>query len=1164
MVVIAVVVFGWVSLQQLPVNLMPEIRYPTMTVRTAWDGAAPEEVEDELTDRIEEMLRTVEGVIGISSVSRAGSSDVILQLEWDTDLDFASQRVRERIGYLTFPEGAERPLILRYDPTLDPIVRVAVTGDAPLPELRRYAEDELKPALERVEGVALVRVTGGAEEIVRVEVDERRLQAFDLELEAVSERLQRENVNIAGGRLLEGEVEYLVRTLNEFTDVDEIGELVIAMRDGAAVRLRDIATVQRTTRDRDVITRVDGAESVEVAIFKEADANLVSVAEAAMRRIFGASGAPATEVVEGSGDAAPSDGNTASVGLSGDLPEGVSIVVMSDQSTFIREAIREVTSTAVFGGLCAVVVLLLFLRNLYATMIIGLAIPLSVVATFAPLRSLDVSLNLMSLGGLALGIGMLVDNAVVVLESIVRCQEEGDDGYSAAVRGTREVGGAVVASTLTTVAVFLPIVFVEGVAGQMFGDLAMAVVLSLLASLVFALFFVPMLAVMPTRVATELAAQRGRFHYRPLTAPASLLRWRDDMRWLGHRIASAGVVGRIVFVLLAPVIFVWSTARALVVLVLDVAFARLALGVVLAVLWLLRWPLMALAIVWRVVSVTVLGAFAAGLRGLEQAYRLMLRGALRARPLVVIGAGAVVWVAVSAASNLGMQLVPELHQGEYTAALRLPVGTRLPETTAAAVRVESHLRDALPGARVSSVIGTRDDDVDAREQGEHVAEITVVLPPGGALAEREEIAMDAARAAMDAVPDVTYDLRRPTLFSLSAPVTVEVHGHRLDALERTAERVVGELSGIEGLRDVRSSMSTGYPEVRVVFDREHLSALGLDVRAVAEEVRRKVQGTVVTELRDGGETLDVEVRLREADVSAIGDLRALTVAQAAGAVQMTEMFDVGAQVGPRTARVGSAGVPLSVVADVVVTQGPAEIRHVEGQRAAVVTAGTSLLDVSGVTRELSQRVERLDVEPGQALFVTGQAEEMDAARRSLGLALALAVFLVYVVMASKFESFLGPLVIVLTIPLAAVGVVAVLWWTATPISVVVFIGLIVLAGIVVNNAIVLVDYILQLRRRGLARHEAIITACAVRLRPVLITAATTVLGLLPMALSAGEGAEIRRPLAWVVTSGLLSSTVLTLLVVPVVYDLLVEPFSAWRAVEEPDTTAHEDDRVVGP
>ncbi len=309
------------------------------------------------------------------------------------------------------------------------------------------------------------------------------------------------------------------------------------------------------------------------------------------------------------------------------------------------------TSTAVFGGLCAVVVLLLFLRNLYATMIIGLAIPLSVVATFAPLRSLDVSLNLMSLGGLALGIGMLVDNAVVVLESIVRCQEEGDDGYSAAVRGTREVGGAVVASTLTTVAVFLPIVFVEGVAGQMFGDLAMAVVLSLLASLVFALFFVPMLAVMPTRVATELAAQRGRFHYRPLTAPASLLRWRDDMRWLGHRIASAGVVGRIVFVLLAPVIFVWSTARALVVLVLDVAFARLALGVVLAVLWLLRWPLMALAIVWRVVSVTVLGAFAAGLRGLEQAYRLMLRGALRARPLVVIGAGAVVWVAVSAASS---------------------------------------------------------------------------------------------------------------------------------------------------------------------------------------------------------------------------------------------------------------------------------------------------------------------------------------------------------------------------------------------------------------------------------------------------------------------------------------------------------------------------------
>ena len=1140
MVVAAVVVFGWVSLGQMPVDLMPELSYPSVTVRTEYAGAAPEEVEDAITEPIEEYLGTVEGLVGMRSVSRAGSSDVIFRFAWDTDLDIAIQKVRERLAFLEFPDGADPPLILRYDPSLDPIVELAVVGgDMSAAQLRTYVVEEVERSLEQLEGVAMVRVTGGEERVVSVALNESRLEAYAIDVESVVERLRTENVNVAGGRLYEGEIEYLVRTVNEFATTDDIEAVVVALRGNVPVRLSDVATVTRESRERDVLTRIDGRPSVEIAIFKDADANVVAVADAVRRRIHGA---PQSEdrverPSEGSGEADESsdsegsgEGDEAgpvrmgSAPLASLAPEGGEILTLTDQSTYIEAAIDEVTRTAQLGGLCAVFVLFLFLRSPFATFVIGTAIPLSVIATFAPMRLMGVSINIMSLGGIALGIGMLVDNAIVVLESIVRCREEGDPPVDAAVRGTREVAGAVTASTLTTVAVFFPIVFVEGIAGQLFGDLGIAVVLSLLASLVFALLFVPMMAVLPARIDLDavsvggLARRLARLEAW-FTVREDAVRIRDTLRRAKWR------------AIYAVPVFAYCLARFLVSGALE-AVARLVFGAMVlvagalayiaaGVAWLLKWML------WL-----PLRGFDLALTAVTAVYRAILGAALRGRLVVIALAALSMFWALQTWPTLGTQLIPSLQQGVFMAELRLPVGTALDETEAALERVEDRLADHPDLDRVAVFIGRDDDDLEASEQGEHTAEMTVVVANAGDDIEAESRAVDAIRDAVSLEPAMQFEITRPTLLSLADPIEVEVRGDRLDALRVSAVAVEDAVRRTPGITDVRSQAREGFPEVRVRFDRERLAAYGLDVRAVAETVRAKVLGEVATELRTGERSIDVEVAIDRSQVSDVAALRELVVA----------FVDVGSAT--------PGGLPLGLeqterrpirldsVATVSVERGPAEIRHVDGQRAAVIRASSSIVDLSRTVDSLSASLVDVPLREGQVIVVGGQSDEMKAARQSLAFALALAIFLVYVVMASNFESLLGPLVILLTIPLALVGVVGALSWSSTPVSVVVLIGIIVLAGIVVNNAIVLVDYILTLRRRGQPKREAVIDACTVRLRPVLITAATTVLGLLPMAIGMGEGAEIRRPLAWVVIAGLAVGTVLTLLVIPVVYDLV--------------------------
>ena len=516
MVVLAIAVFGYVSYQQLPLNMMPDISYPTLTIRTDYPDTAPEEVENLISRSIEQRLGVVSNLVSITSISRAGISDVILEFGWGTDMNDAVQTVRENLDRLQLPRGVNRPLILRYDPTQDPIMRLGLYGGEDLFSLRLIAEEEIKQELEALQGVAAARVSGGLEEEIRVEISEAQLSILGLGINDINRRLREENVNLAGGSLLDGQTQYLVRTLNEFTKLQDISDLVVGERNGVEIRVKDVGTVLGTNKEREIITRVNGVESVEIEIYKEADANIVATAQRVRNRLFGTPEQHAYVDRLERGDV-----ELKSTGKRKDqvrqfvqlkemtsfvtygFPKGVDLELLSDQSTFIKNSIDEVKQTAVIGGILAILVLYIFLRNPTHTAIVGLAIPISVVATFAPMNIFGVSLNIMSLGGLALGIGMLVDNSIVVLESIYRCREEGDDLVTATVRGTGDVGGAVFASTLTTVAVFFPIVFVEGVAGQIFGDMAMTVVFALLASLGVALFFIPMLASRRVNLETE-------------------------------------------------------------------------------------------------------------------------------------------------------------------------------------------------------------------------------------------------------------------------------------------------------------------------------------------------------------------------------------------------------------------------------------------------------------------------------------------------------------------------------------------------------------------------------------------------------------------------------------------------------------------------------------
>ena len=1111
MFVVAVILFGVVSLDRLALNLLPDISYPSLTIQTDYEDAAPEEVESLVTRPIEEAVGVVAGLTRLSSVSRSGQSEVVLEFTWDMNMDLASMDVREKLDLIDLPRDVDKPTLLRFDPSYDPIMRLQLYGELSLSRLRYLAEKEVKQGLQSTEGVAAVKVIGGREEQIRIELDEQQLAELGVPITEVTEVLRQENLNQASGSLYDLDSNYLVRMLNEFRSVEEIERIIIRDQQGRKIVLGEVARVWRGAKDRDVIARLNGEESVELAVYKEGDANTVTVSEAVHQKLKDLT-----------------SGKT--------FPKGVEYQVVFDQATFISQAVKNVLMAAVLGGLLATMILFVFLRDLRSTVIIGLSIPISIMAAFALMYQTGITLNIMSLGGVALGVGMLVDNSIVVLESVHRHKQRGGRLQEAVYRGTQEVGLAVSASTLTTVAVFVPLVFVEGIAGQLFKDQALTITYSLLASLLVAITFIPM--VLGLRVNPRAFEKSPESLVNPVDessgapAPSTLQRGSRFVARTGQ------TVGRFLFEDLVQVVL--GDLRRL-----FRATGRLVL----------------------VAINPLLDRFESRFEALKRVYPRALSWSLDNKVWVFTLAVALVGVAAAAYQQVGAELIPPLTQGEFSFEVRLPEGRPIEQTDRVIRDVEPRVQAIPEVATVfSSVGGSNKNQFAQGALEENIGQLYVVMKDRrDKQAERSTI--NRIRQELGRHPDLTYTFSRPTLFSFKTPIEVEIYAFDLEGQRKAADLVAARLARMEGLSDIQTTTELGYPEIQIRFQRQRLSRLGLDESQIANTLRNKIRGEVASRYREEDKQIDILVRAEESHRDTIADIKNLVinnVSSAGLAQQGTGFGNQNSQqnVGLNTARRGEVAdqdglrdssdrtqqqsrgpripIRLDAVADVTIARGPAEIRRIRSQRAAVVSANLTGGDLNSVTQEIRAELQQLrgEMPANTVIALGGQNEEFESSYRSLLMAIGLAVFLVYLVMASQFESFVHPFVIMFSVPLGLVGVILALFLTMTNVSVMVLLGVIILAGIVVNNAIVLIDYTNRLRQQGLPRREALLQAGQVRLRPIVMTTLTTVLGLIPMSLGWGEGAEVRTPMAITVIGGLLFSTVLTLVFIPVVYELV--------------------------
>lgn len=1126
MMTLTLVLFGLISLGSLKVNLLPDLSYPTLTVRTDYEGAAPAEVETLISQPAEEALGVVKGLRKLKSISRTGQSDVVLEFAWGTDMDQASLDVRDKMETLQFPLDAKPPVLLRFNPSTQPIMRLALSPKRQpgsqeesirqLIELRRFADDDLKRKLEPVDGVAAVKVGGGLEDEVQVDIDQRKLAQYGLSLESVINRLAQENVNVSGGRLEEGSQRYLVRTVNQFATVEEMANMLLTTRTAGAssnasteqalrlaaasgdarvmaalsqgggntqsgaspLRLRDVATVRQGYKEREAIIRLNGREAVELAIYKEGDANTVSTADALEAKLKS---------------------------IREKLPADIELTTIEDQSKFIRNAIHDVKLDGVIGGILSVLIIFLFLRDGWSTFVISLSLPVSIIATFFFMGQLGLSLNVMSLGGLALATGLVVDDSIVVLESIAKARERGLGILDAAIAGTREVSMAVVASTLTTIAVFLPLVFVQGIAGQLFRDQALTVAIAIAVSLLVAMTLIPMLSALKGRPPLGFPEEAAHPHWQPGK------KWQRPAAYAGRGLGAMFRYG--FFGVTWLIVRVWRGLAALV------------------------GPVM------RKASDLAMAPYGRA----ELAYMRVLPKALQ-RPVPVLAVAALAFaLTMAAVPLLGTDLIPQFAQDRFDMTAKLPPGTPLAKTDALIRDVQAaHAKDE--GVRVLygvSGSGTR-LDANPTESGENIGKLSVVMTSNDA----EGALTESLRKTMQQFPGVQVDFSRPELFSLSPPLEIEVEGTDLEAIRKAGNKLAGMLRANPHYADVKSTVEQGFPEIQIRFDQDRAAALGLTTRQIADVVVNKVKGNVATRYSFRDRKIDVLVRVQESDRSSVDTLRRLIVNPGSG-----------------------TPVELAAVADVIATTGPSEIHRVDQRRVAIVSANLRDIDLGGAIREVEAMVAKNPLGTDIDMRIGGQGQELDESIRSLLFAFALAIFLVYLVMASQFESLLHPFVILFTIPLALVGAVAALLLTGSPASVVVFIGLILLVGLVVKNAIILIDKVNQLREAGVPKRQALVDGARSRLRPIMMTTLTAVFGFLPLALAFGEGSEVRSPMAITVIGGLLVSTLLTLVVIPIVYDLLdrkPDEYYAERgrrarsvAAQAADVIAHEHDPLSG-
>jgi HAE1 family hydrophobic/amphiphilic exporter-1 len=1019
MVFLIIITLGVMGFRYLPVDLLPPIEYPQLTVAVNYDNVGPEEMENIITERIENALAGVPGVERVRSRSDEGSSRVTLEFAQGVNIDAAANDVRAALDRVrgSLPPEADPPRIWKFDPNNFPIVIIGANSDKNLADLTLLLEREITQRFEQINGVGSIDIWGGINREVKVDIKRDRLIASGLSTQQVQQAIARENTNLPGGNVNNGTQRLYIRTLGEYENIEQIANTVITTIDGKPIRVKDVADVTFGYEDLDRLVTIDDKPMVRFGIRKQTGANTVAVAEDIRQEV---------ERV----NAERNDLN---------------LFVTVDQSTFIQDSIDNVQTSAIWGALLAVLVLYVFFRNGSSTFIIAVAIPISIIATFALLYFSDLTLNQMSFGGLALGVGLIVDNAIVVLENIIRMrEEEGEDLETSSLIGTKQVAGAIIASTLTTSVIFLPVVFMQTVSGLLFKQLALVVVFALMCSLLVALTLVPMLS---SRFLTVKKRSEG------------------------------GKKGRF-----------------------QLFFEKL-----------------------------------------ESKYSAFLTTALKHRTSV-FGITAILIVgSFFLIPAIPVELAPQTDADEIDVDLEMADGTNIAVQNLYLKELKEIVVANLPMDDVKNF---------TTEVRDGRAEVEIAMVPASERSKStSDIAEDIRKAVEGKIPGA--DIRVSAQSGLwilrrifgggggNEAVQMQLRGYDIERSYELAQEIVLKMQEVPGITGARVGRSEGRPEQRVLFDREKIADLGLSVNEVANVIQTNIGGSRAGMYRDGGDEYPITVRLRPEDRLSALDLDNVSIRTPDGRV-----------------------LPVSSVIKKDNGRGPTEISRINGQRVTDITANLEPgIALGDAVERLQGELSSINLPDGYTLVFSGEYEEQQKAAADFRLSIIMALILIYMVMAGQFERFLDPLVVMFSVPLAIIGVVPTLMITGTTLNIQSLMGMIMLIGIVVNNAIVLVDYINLMRReKGLNVMEAVIESGRLRLRPILMTTLTTILGLLPLSFGLGAGAEIQASLARVVIGGLTASTLVTLVFIPVVYisaDKLMErarnwnwnPFSSKETVE---------------
>lgn len=1004
--VAVLMILGFFTFGKLPVDLYPEMELPVAAVITSYNGVGPEEVESQVTKPLEGVITTLSNIKTMESYSTSGQSVIVLQFNWGTNMDTATIDIKDKIAIIeTFlPSGVDKPMVVKMDPTMMPIMQIGVSGGDNLAQTQTIAEEVIEPRLSRIPEVASVVITGGQEREVKVEVDPAKLENYGLTLSQVAQVLQMENFNMSAGKVTQGSREYFVRNMQQFESVDDIRNVAILTPTGLNLRLSDIAAVTDGYKDMAQLTRVNNEHAVGIHILKQTDANTVKASEAVRKEM---------------------------AKIQKELDVNLKYDVVYDQATFINESINSTTRMIYEGALLAMLVLFLFLRNMRSTLIVFTSIPLSIIATFILMYFTKNTVNLLTMGGLALGVGRIVDDSIVVFENIYRHRSLGFSPLEAAVKGASEVSGAVIAATLTLIAVFLPIVFVEGLASVVFKPLALTVSFAIFCSLLVALTVIPLMA---SRVLTDKSMQRTR--------------------------EGSG----------------------------------------------------------RIYNATQ--KFGGWIDGLGDRYKLLLQASLKRRRRVIIIVTLLMVGSMAAMPLIGAEFLPKMDSGEISVSIETDKGSTLANTDEITHELESRLLDIPEVKTVFTSVG---------------ASGTMMMDSGGGTTDRSTlyVKLSPKNERHRKVEEVAEEIRQKSTgmagakFTVSvmdmtsamgsgtSPVNVQIRGDDLNMLKELSTEIAALVRATPGTREVTASLTDGSPEMQVRIDRKRAAAYGLTPMQVAAEIKNAMDGTVATRYKVEGDEIDVKVSYTAADHDNIDYLANLTILTPQGAV-----------------------VKLSQIAAFGLAQGPVQITRVDQVRKAEINAHLLNRDLKSVMTDIQAGIDKMNLPAGYEVEYGGENQEMMESFGSLLIALLLALILVYAVMAIQYESFFNPFVIMFSIPTCIIGVVLGLLITGRSFSVTAFIGVIMLVGIAVSNAIVYVDYLKKLRERGMERDEAIAEAGRVRLRPILMTAFSTILAMLPLATGWGQGGETQAPLATVVIGGLLVSTLITLVLVPVVYSIL--------------------------